>query len=404
MISAVKPYPGNSGQQMRVRNKLLGFRKHFHITFLTFDSDLPDAEGKLREYVDIPIVLPSLYMRSPVSRLINKYRAGAFARKHSLKESNFIIGELELPPRRVANAVDITQYDVVLFEYWHTHNLADLFASKRLPTVLDMHDILWKSYERSVHDDDSLPVSEKQQKILEYRTHEESAWNKYDAIIAINRAEGDLLQNMLPADKKIFYAPMGIDMTNWAYQWEPAVPIRLGYYGGLGNPYNRRDAMFVYEEIMPNVWNQHPEADYWIVGSNPPDSIRSLQEKDKRVKVTGFVDKVQDVLKEMSIILCPFEGTFGFRSRIIEVMALGIPIVATWDAVYGMDLNDGSGIYLRSTGSQMADAVLQLLNDKELLQTQSRIARQTVESLYSFDRSYGRLSEELYTYLENVKA
>ena len=35
VLSAVRPFPGVSGQQQRVRNKLLAFRDRFHTSFLT---------------------------------------------------------------------------------------------------------------------------------------------------------------------------------------------------------------------------------------------------------------------------------------------------------------------------------------------------------------------------------
>src|SRR5690606_14691233 len=111
----------------------------------------------------------------------------------------------------------------------------------------------------------------------------------------------------------------GIDLQKWPYSWQPAQPPRIAYYGGLGSPHNQRDALQCYEEIMPTVWAHFPDVELWIVGSRPPATIQALAEQDSRVTVTGFVERVQDVLQTMTAVLCPWTGKYGFRSRLIEV-------------------------------------------------------------------------------------
>jgi glycosyltransferase involved in cell wall biosynthesis len=149
---------------------------------------------------------------------------------------------------------------------------------------------------------------------------------------------------------------------------------------------------------MPQIWKQFPDAELWLVGSNPSHHLRSLT-ADPRVKVTGFVEKVQEILCTMSLVLCPWSGTYGFRSRIVEVMALGVPVVATPDAVDGMELESGRGLMLVTSYEAMAAQALELVSAPERLAEQSRLARSEMERLYSLENTYGLLINDLRTWL-----
>jgi glycosyltransferase involved in cell wall biosynthesis len=197
---------------------------------------------------------------------------------------------------------------------------------------------------------------------------------------------------------------MGTDISLWPYSWQPVIsPRRIAFYGGLASPQNQRDALLSYQEIMPMIWKRFPDVEFWIVGSNPPDFIKNL-EQDSRVHVTGFLENPQDVLKTTSFVLCPWSGTFGFRSRVVEVMSLGVPVLASRDAVYGMGFEIGNGISVSNSSAEMATQGLKWLNNNDELAYQSSLARQQIEDKFSYEATYIRLADELAAMLRESKA
>jgi len=396
VISAVHPFPGTSGQQQRVRNNLLAFRDHFRTTFLTVAAadDEEEIRKSLRPLCDEAIVLPSLYRRSRVDRVIHLARSVAFAAATGLKRSNYVVGQLELAPHRVAEAVGDRRFDVAVFEYWHAAASVPVMRAGGARCVLDMHDVLWRSYDSQLQVGKWVLSGWRSLAVARYRSREERAWQSFDALIAINRAERDEVVQNVPG-KRVFLAPMGIDLDAWPYSWTPAIPPRVAYYGGLGNPARQHDAMWAYRRVMPAVWAAVPDAEFWMIGSDPPREFRDVEEKDPRVQVTGYLPRVQDELSAVSVLLCPWSGTFGFRSRLVEAMALGVPVVASPDAAWGMGLRAGEGIHLEDTDESLARSTVRLLMDEHLSQRQSRLAREQIERNFGFDATYGRLTEEL---------
>lgn len=401
IISAVYPYPRHSGQQQRVYYKLKALREGFHLTFLTVSPShkTNEVQSELESYVDEAIVLPSRYLKSVISRYLHRLIGFINTLFTGLKFSNYLIGNLEFPYSRVSSTLDLEEFEMVLFEYWHAHKTARKMKKNHVITILDMHDLLWQSYNRQLDAKKWLPRFIKRSFAYRYKKREENAWGDFDVLIAINKAEMEYTQQFLGEQKKLLYAPMGTDVSAWQYCWLPEEkPRSVAYYGSLGGAHNQRDAMLCYKEIMPLIWQRFPEIEFWIVGSNPPDFIRDLS-GDPKVHVTGFVEDVKEILKTMSLVLCPWSGTFGFRSRVVEVMALGVPVVASEDAVYGMDFEINKGICVGETPVELAQLANNWLSQKDLLHQQSMLARHQIEEKFSYEVTYGQLSKDLMSFL-----
>jgi glycosyltransferase involved in cell wall biosynthesis len=402
IVSAVYPFPRNSGQQQRVYYKLRALRDNFHISFLTYagPAEVANVTDRLLDSCDEAIVLPSLYLKNLFSRLWYRFWGGLYILFTGLKLSNYVVGRVELASQRLINALDGRDFDCVLFEYWHTYGTARMFKERRVYTILDMHDILWRSYARQLDLWKGLPTGLKNWRVRQYQRREEAAWNDYSALIAINRDELDYSRQKVSTDVDLLYAPMGTDISLWPYSWNPAdSPRRVAYYASLGSAHNQQDALLCYREIMPVIWQTFPDVELWIVGSNPPAFIKNL-ERDPRVHVTGFVETPQDILLTMSLVLCPWSGTYGFRSRVVEVMALGVPVVASDEAVHGMGFTIKKGIVTCASTSDMAAQGLQLLADPIGLESQSRDARKQVEEKFSYEATYKQFVRELHFKLQ----
>lgn len=397
VVSAVLPFPRRAGQNQRVYYKLVAAREFFRTVFLTVADPgrLKDVREQLLTLCDEAIVLPSRYSRSRVTKAWHKTVGTLHSLRTGLKFSNYLVGKLEFPLSRLNGALAGERFDCAVYEYWHAVDSLPVLQEKNVPCVLDMHNVLWQSYSRQLDARPGLPAAWKRRAIEKYQAAEEDAWQTFDALIAINQAEGDYVRQVVGPGKRVFFAPMGTDLGRWPYSWQPETPPRIVYYGGLSSPHNQEDALRCYERVMPHIWREHPQAQLWVVGSNPPRSLQELPDKDRRVVVTGFVDAVSDVLKTMTAVLLPWSGTYGFRSRLIEVMALGVPVVTTPQAVYGMELEVGQGLFLEETDHRMAMACNELIQKPQFALEQSRLARAQVERKLGFDATYGRLATEL---------
>jgi glycosyltransferase involved in cell wall biosynthesis len=383
-----------AGQQQRVRYKLRALRPSFEITALTFALPGKEEESRQRwlEHADEVMVLPSITQPGPVGHAVHKAAAVMYELATGLKQTNFKLGRREFSPKRVAAATAQLQPDLVLYEYWHAHRSAAVFRERGIPTILDMHDVLWQSLARQLGEGNSRRVER-------YRQQEEAAWKDFDAIIAINAAERDYVRSVHPG-ARLFLAEMGTDIARWPYRRHVSTPPRIGFYGSLSSKVNRDGVRRCAARVMPMVWARYPETEFWIVGANPPEEIRALA-RDGRIHVTGRLDDPADALGGLVAVLCPWEGTYGFRSRLIEVMSTGVPVVASPDAVYGMRMEEGQGLLLAPSDAVMAAHACALLDNASYAEEQSRRARRQASERYSFEATYGKLAGDVLSLLRH---
>ena len=405
VLSHVLPFPGHSGQQQRVFYSLRALREFFHVTFVTVAAadEASAVSTQLAAHCDDAVVLPARYSASHAARLWHRVAAGLFCLRTGLKPSNYIIGRVEFAAARLAPVLDAGRFDCALFEYWHAHESIPEFRARSIPCVLDMHNVLWQSYARDLNEHGRGPQCWRDRALRLYTQAEESAWNEFDGVIAINAGERDYTRSKVRAGLPVFFAPMGLDTQLWPRSWSPQNPPRLAYYGGLNSPHNAQSAQRCHDRIMPRVWKEFPDAELWLIGNQPPESLRALAQKDARVKVTGFVEHVQDVLSRVSVLLCPWTGTYGFRSRLIEAMSLGVPVVASPDAVFGMELETGRGLFLAENDDEFATHALRLLREPGFASEQSGLARAQVDEHFSYEASYVRLARELQEFAQRSR-
>ena len=412
VLSNVFPFPGASGQQRRVAYKLRALREVFHVTFAIAvkAEQMETMREKLLALVDDAVLLPSRYNRSRMSKVWHLGAGMFYTLTTGLKRSNYIVAELEYTPKRLADAFEQYAFDLVLFEYWHASSGTSVFRDEDIPCVIDIHNVLWKNYAYQLDSpaalpsrfEPALPRAWKRWAVDRYRQREEQAWNCFDGLIIMNAYEEEQVREAVKDSVRLFYAPMGTDLSNWSYSWEPAYPPRIAYYGGLSNPYNVKDAFTCYEQVMPEIWRRFPDVVLWLVGSNPIERVRALAE-DPRVKVTGYVEHVQEVLKTMMLKVMPWSEAHGFRSRLIEVMALGVPVVTAAGVVQEMDVEKGKGIIVEETNATLAGACLNLLETPAYAEQQSRLAREQVEKKFSFTATYGQLAKDLHAFALQCK-
>src|SRR6266850_381274 len=223
VLSHVLPFPRTAGQQQRVFYTLQAARKAFHVTFATSvaDGDRTRVKMELLTICDDVILLPSRYFGSRTGRLWHKAIGTVYAFSTGLKFSNYLIGQVEFAPERIASNLVADRFDCVLFEYWHAANGVAVFRKEGIPCVLDMHDILWQTYARQLNAKPVVPEWWKRRRVGKYRAQEEQAWTLFDGLIAINHEEMKYVTPRTSGATKVFHAPMGTDLELWPYSWQP---------------------------------------------------------------------------------------------------------------------------------------------------------------------------------------
>jgi len=162
-------------------------------------------------------------------------------------------------------------------------------------------------------------------------------------------------------------------------------PPQIVFVGRLGYHANRAAVGHLLREIMPRVWKHEPRARLTIVGADAPPALqRSAQASGDRVVVTGYVDDIRPYLNEASVAVAPLPYSVGIQNKVLEAMAMGIPVVASPAAVAALQAVPGQDLVVADGDEEFAAQIAQLCADERRRKEIGAAGRRYVERHHSW--------------------
>ena len=141
---------------------------------------------------------------------------------------------------------------------------------------------------------------------------------------------------------------------------------------------------------------------YDIVGARPPRALQKLVSRHPGVRLHGYVADALPFWKETSALAVPLLSGGGVRVKILEAMAMGVPVISTSVGCEGLDVRSGEHLLIADTPHAFASACASVLQDSDLAHHLSENARRLISERYdvapalqALDSVYERLSAPL---------
>ncbi|MGO9314140.1 MAG: glycosyltransferase family 4 protein [Syntrophobacteraceae bacterium] len=182
--------------------------------------------------------------------------------------------------------------------------------------------------------------------------------------------------------RNIEVIPNAIDIPD--VQELPDKP-RLLFLGLMSYLPNTVAADYLIKKIWPLILSAFPDARLLIAGPGS-ENIASFADCPSGVEFLGFVDDLEKLYKEVTVVCCPILSGGGTRIKILEAAAYGKPVVSTTVGAEGIELRDGEEILLRDGPESFAEGCIQLLKDRSFAVKIGRAARSVVARKY--DRNH----------------
>ena len=170
------------------------------------------------------------------------------------------------------------------------------------------------------------------------------------------------------------------------------------FYGGMDSSQNLYAVIRFIKDILPKVKLKIPEVRCRILGKSPPDEVKKLH-NGKDFIVEGFVTDVREPISKSSVMILPLELGAGFRSRIVEVLSLGVPVVGTHNALDNTGLIDGEHCYISDDDEVMANYLHSIMTDQKKREIMSKKCKNFAMNNFSLENTFGKLS----SYYFNLK-
>lgn len=291
--------------------------------------------------------------------------------------------------RRVDDAAAREPFDLV---FVHCSSVAAyalrISARRRILDFGDMDSQKWREY--SSHR--GFPLSSIYWlEAVKLERREKWLAGQFDLCTCTTRAELASLR-ALGATTPSDWFPNGVDAEVFkpdGTEWEAdhiAFVGRMDYYP------NQQGVIRFCREVLPAVRERRPGVRFSIVGAEPPAHIRKLAELPG-VVVTGSVPDVRPFVRRAAFTVAPLEIARGTQNKILESMALGVPVICSEQAAGGVDAEPGAHLLSASDTASWVSAVTGLLGDRSLRDRLSAAGRDRVLSHHSWPASMRRMDK-----------
>lgn len=375
------PFPPRRGGKIRPFNMIRHLHAQGHEVHV---ASLARSERELEEGAGL-----EQHCHQVIAEVIGPVAAGwrMLARLPSTSPSSFGYFQSPALQRRIRQVCATTRFDLV---FVHCSSAAPYVAAlEGMPKVLDFGDMdsqKWLHYAAFR----PFPLSSGfwlEGKKLE-RTERLLA-GRFDLCTCTTRAELDTLRVLAPGVASDWF-PNGVDSEYFRPDGSAHEPDTICFLGRMDYYPNIESMQRFCAEVLPLIRRRRPAVRLRIIGADPVPAVRRLATLPG-VEVTGFVPDVRPLTRQAAVNIAPLKIARGTQNKVLEAMALGLPVVASNAAARGVDAVPGEHLLAADDPEAFADAVVGLLQDPAARARLATAGRNRILSHHSWASSMLRL-------------
>jgi polysaccharide biosynthesis protein PslH len=335
-----------------------------HLLSLCRDAEQPDLDALRDGLASVRFLrIPHRHARSALARLRHHARiAAALAGGLFSRSPAYLLRyRYRAFERLVASAIAELRPELVQLEYLQMAPLVR-HVPPGVPVVLDTHEVQSLAALRA--------LLAARPPLWQLHALELASWIDMQArlegfarILTVSDADRLALEALaphLPAET----LPQGLDCSRFRPQAGPREPESLVFVGSFDHHQNLDAARCLIEEVFPAVAARRPAARLHVVGSHPPAWLQ--RSAGSSIAVPGFVEDLPGYVGRREVFVAPLRQGAGIKIKLLQAMALGLPVVTTPAGAEGIGLRDGVDALVAPDVEGCAERCVRLLEDPDL--------------------------------------
>ncbi len=368
------PYPPYRGDKLKIYNLAKRLSKKHELHLLTFAQTKEDLRYKAElekiftkvHFVYLPKwrsainCLAAVWDDTPLQVLY--FRSAAMSNK-------------------LAEVLQNDKFDAIHVQ--HLRMSPYLADNKTIASILDMPDafsLYWKRRMKA-QKNPFLRIFEtiEQKRVLKY----ERIMHKYNMSLVCSTEDLDYLKEQHNIEH-IYLLPNGVDLDTFkAGGHDYSHNHTLLFTGNMDYAPNVDAVQYFVQDILPLIKQQHPQVKFIIAGQRPIKKVLDLA--SSTVQVTGFIKDLATVYNEASVVVAPLRFGAGTQNKVLEAMAMGVPVVCSNIGYKGLGIQSGQGAIMQTDAQAFANSVIALLNNQSLREATGKQGIDVIHNRFGWD-------------------
>ncbi len=296
--------------------------------------------------------------------------------------------------KKLTEVLEGEQFDAIHVQ--HLRMSPYLAKNKDLPRILDMPDAFSLYWKRRVDAAESVLKktfnSIEQKRLLQY----EQIMKEYDMSLVCSEEDLQYLKRQHSLEN-IKLLPNGVDLETFsAKDHDYSHNKTILFTGNMDYAPNVDAVQYFAEDIFPLILEKHPEAKFIIAGQRPVNKVIDLA--GDNIEVTGFVRDLSAMYNKASVVVAPMRFGAGTQNKVLEAMAMGVPVVCTNIGFKGLGIESGEGAIMQTEAKAFAESVIKLLDSEYGRKITGSKGAEVIKNKFSWDI----IAQQLEGYFEEV--
>lgn len=351
------PYPPDKGDKIRSFFELEVLGARHEVDLFCFYDHAEDAQ-----YIDAL----RRYCRSVYAERLGRVASRVNAAKALVTGKSFSLGYFysAMMAEHVTQALSAQTYDLA---FVFSSSMAQYVEAARIPRILDMVDVdsdKWTQYALHSYPPKSWLWKREGQRLSVY---EEKVATEFALTLLCTEPEAGFLRRRIPSANiqvlsnrvdETCWDPQAVTVTPEIAAWQPYVI----FTGSMDYLPNEDAVLQFYQECFPRLRQAVSEIRFVIAGRNPSPKVRRLM-RDSAVCVTGSVPDMRPWLAGASAAVAPLRIARGIQNKVLEAMAMGIPVFANTKTAAALPSGLRERITVEDEPTELARRLAQAVQD-----------------------------------------
>ncbi len=272
-----------------------------------------------------------------------------------------------------------------------------------IPFGLRLHNIeylIWKRYSNKLPAYHPAKLFLKQQyKLL--KEQETKLIQSADVNFAITLNDFNEARKISGRDENIVIATAGVEINDW----KPDESIKRNQYELILATtfkwkHNVEAILWFINKVLPQVKEKIPEISLTLIGKSPPKEFEKYQHLG--VNCIGYVNKVQPYYNRANLNISPLFVGGGIRIKILEAMAMELPVIASPIAAEGIEANESDGLIIANDEYEFAEQIIKIVSNQDLRKKLGENARNFITKHYTWNNSVKTMIDSYHKLLNKL--